>query len=328
MYELTSSFLSPDQKALLEGVKRELEEEFRKFGLILDEEEVILFFDEVFRRGGIITVVIGARRSGKTAWSIRAGEIAREYFGRTVQILQPYEYPGFETIAGLEHAKNGALVILDEAHIRYHARRAMRRENVFANELISISGHKDLSMIFITQLSSQLDRLIVANADYFILKDPPPVGIGSEREDLKTLVTKAHVLFRRLPKSQRRAVFLVHSREFYDFLWQKYGYLASYFPASFLIKYFYAGSIIKGRFRLPRYWGESLSKQYSDFGSGEWSGPLGMLDELPETFSTADVAQKFRVSERTARRYIRRWVDGGLVERVGRGTYRRTIGHG
>ncbi len=306
----------------VDDIRREIEEEIRKYGgFILDEDQAIFFFKELFEREGVLTAIFGARGSGKTALAIRLGEIAKEQFGRKVQVFHPYQYPEFETVRNIREVENSAFVILDETQLRFHARRSMRRENVEMSNWITILRHKGVNLVFTTQSTFLIDKVLISQANLMILKKPPLYSLPLEKSVFAEMIRWAYREFARLPEARQREMFIVHSERYYNWLWRKYGYYAPYIGPSVLDRMLFQAAFIRGRAKLPKYWSETLSHMFSEWEmEAEVSSDLG---RLPEEFTSKEVAEEFNISRRAAQYRIKKWRELGLVEEAGRGRYRK-----
>ena len=303
-------------------IEKDLEEQFGAYGLIFDEDEAILILSDLFERRGNITVVLGKRGSGKTAWAIRSAEIAQQYFHRKTALLY-LEYEGIRTIYDVSEAENGTYLVIDEAELFFHGRRSLSKRNVSLSQILAISRHKDLSLVFVTQASNLVDRSILQMADYIIVKEPSMFQIPMEREAFYRLMSFAKSYFASLPETARKQVYLTQSDEIYSWLWRKYSHYARYFPRYYVEAIIQQYSIIRAKNRLPSRWSEKISKSFSDFDVHQAKIQHDTLAKLPDIFTPKDLAELLDVSERTAQRRIKEWRQAGLVKKAGRGRYKK-----
>lgn len=189
-----------------------------------------------------VTVVIGGRGSGKTATAF--------------SILDTYHAKGIET-SMLGHPKLKALqaqgkipeyihlvgrqilagaLLIDDAQLTAHAREW--HQNVKLDKLITVSRHKNASIIYTTQQTIHLDRNIIAEVDAVIFKQPSLMAPHTERPFIKKMMQAVDGQYEDFAKK--------HPDE--DL--RAYSYVFSNKPR-------YEGFV--GPVGLPEYWTEDLS---------------------------------------------------------------------
>ena len=301
----------------------ESDEAYQKTGdlLLFNEDEAILLLSDLFERRGTVIAVLGKRGSGKTAWAIRAGEIAETYFYRKVGTLF-FEYPQLKCYYSLDEIENGSFVIVDEAELFLHSRRSLTRQNVALSQLLSISRHKDLTLVFVTQASNMIDRSVIQLADYLVFKEPSAFSLELERTSLFDLFTYAKTYFASLPEEMKRRVYLTYSDEVFNFLWKRFHHYTKYWGNYYVYSVLRRYSIIKALNNLPTGWSEQMSKSFANFDV-MMSRVDNKFSSLPDVFTPKDVAELFNVSITSARRYIKRWREAKMVKRIKRGTYKK-----
>ena len=75
-----------------------------------------------------------------------------------------------EVVENIEEINNDSIVLVDEGGVLFSSRRAMTNANKILGDLILISRHKNLSILFISQNSSNLEVNILRQADFIVLK--------------------------------------------------------------------------------------------------------------------------------------------------------------
>jgi len=134
----------------------------------------------------LMITVLGARGSGKTAASLWLAEhIAKK--GRPVAVYRPpldLPFEKIEKIKDLEN-KKGYFVVIDEGAISLNARESMSLRNRILGKLFAITRHKDLSILFITQVSALIDVNILRYADVLFVKRPSRFQAEFERQQLR-----------------------------------------------------------------------------------------------------------------------------------------------
>jgi len=146
-----------------------------------------------------LVLVLGKRGSGKSALSYYLVEINR--FGlkpyvvgvpESKQYLLP-EWIGM--VSTLEEVPLGAIVIVDEAYLLYHARGSTTQESKEMSKLINLSRQKEQTIIFVSQESRSIDKNIASSANVIIFKEPGILQSEFERPELNRLAKKASEAF-------------------------------------------------------------------------------------------------------------------------------------
>ncbi|MFA6048454.1 MAG: hypothetical protein WC792_00710 [Candidatus Micrarchaeia archaeon] len=165
----------------------------------------------------LIGIILGGRGSGKTALGLRMLENAKAR-GRSVQALGFSEEslpPWMQCVSTLEQVKNGAFLLVDEGGIVFSARSAFASPNKLLSDLLLISRHKDLSVLFISQNSANLDVNALRQADYLLLKRPSLLQKDFERKIIGKIYEENRRGFEGY--AQMPGLFLAYSDEFLGF---------------------------------------------------------------------------------------------------------------
>ena len=147
-----------------------------------------------------IGVILGARGSGKSAFGIKFLENMRAKSDKKIFAMgfNPNEMPSWiEVIEEVSHLGNNAFVLLDEGGILFNSRNSMSNINKFLSELMLIARHKNISIIFISQNSANLEINALRQADYLILKPSSLLQKDFERKKIKTIYEKTEAGFRK-----------------------------------------------------------------------------------------------------------------------------------
>ncbi len=309
-------------------VVAELREEEKKFeellrleGHILNEEQWPLAFIDIFEESGRSVVIIGRKGSGKTALGLRTGEIASERFDREVVVFDIEGTP-FKSIHKVREIPRGAFVIVDEAELYFHSRRAMATENVDMGNLLSIARHKGITLIFISQAAAFIDINLLQLADYIWIKEPTFLLAPFERSSLAPLVADAEIFFAQLPEHERPSYFVSASDLYYKHLIKKYSHYQGVFGLKKFREIVRRYAVLKCRFSLPSFWTWELSTRFA--GWGEELPPE--LDRLrivlqSQTFTAKDVMNVLNLPRSSAYYRIKQWEEAGFVKRKKRGLW-------
>jgi len=163
-----------------------------------------------------IYVIMGHRGSGKSCCAHSIAEFLHYYYNIKAYFLNVYNRPvpaekrsllpdWMEIIDELDDAKNDSVVLVDEAYIKFHARtsvmKALEREGM--DTIIELSRQKKISMVFVTQRSTKLDKNILEGTDTFIIRKVHQLQSDYERDFLRKVFHRAFEAFRKIPPSEQ-----------------------------------------------------------------------------------------------------------------------------
>jgi len=120
-----------------------------------------------------IGVILGARGSGKTAFGMKFLENVHAKYNKKCYAIgfKPEEMPSWiEVVEEINDLGNNSFVLIDEGGVLFNSRSSMSSANKLLSELILIARHKNLSILFISQNSSNLEVNILRQADFLVLK--------------------------------------------------------------------------------------------------------------------------------------------------------------
>lgn len=216
--------------------KRNVKAEHKTFEVLKDVKGSFEDFEnKLVGTESTIGIILGARGTGKSAIGLKLLENIHATTRRPVYTM------GFKTedlpnwilnIDSIDDVKNGGVVLLDESGIQFSSRESMSNINKLLSNLLLIARHKDLSLLFITQNSSNIDLNIIRQADYLILKPSSLLQKDFERKKINDIYKEAEK----------------HFKEFKDFQGLTYIYSESY-----------KGFVINP---LPSFWTSNVSKAY------------------------------------------------------------------
>lgn len=146
-----------------------------------------------------VILILGKRGSGKSATAYHLLELFR-YSSQPYVVGVPaskrHLLPEWIGIASsLEEVPSGAIAIIDEAYIRYHARNSSAQESLAMSKELNLSRQKEQTLIFVTQESRQIDKNIASSANVIIFKDMGMLQLEFERPELSKLAVKAKDAF-------------------------------------------------------------------------------------------------------------------------------------
>ena len=186
-----------------------------------------------------IGIILGARGSGKSALGMRLLENVHAKTGRKVAAMgfKPDSVPGWiHCINSPDEAPNGCMLLVDEGGITFGSRDAMSNANKLLSALLLVARHKDLSVLFISQNSSNIDVNALRQADFLLLKRSSLLQGDFERKKIKEIYDEHGSGFQEFAMP---GATLVYSDEFLGF----------------------------AESSLPSFWSEKASKAFKDFSS-------------------------------------------------------------
>lgn len=154
--------------------------------------------EQLLRKDSTIGIVLGARGSGKTAFSVKLLEniYAKKQQKMYAMGFAKKDMPSWvEVIEDISAIKNNATVLIDEGGVLFSSRKSMSKPNQVLSELILIARHKNLNILFISQNSSNLDVNILRQADFLVLKPTSLLQKDFERKKIRDIYKEASAHF-------------------------------------------------------------------------------------------------------------------------------------
>lgn len=183
-----------------------------------------------------IGIILGARGTGKSALGMR---LLENYAAKTTKNIyalgfQQESLPEWiHVVQTIDEIHNNAVILIDEGGIEFSSRKAMTSANQLLSQLLLIARHKDLSVMFITQNSANLEINAIRQADYLLLKPSSLLQKDFERKKIK---------------------------EIYEEVQQEFDILTKSPGLTYVYADNYRGFVANG---LPGFWSEKVSKGYA-----------------------------------------------------------------
>ena len=177
------------------------------------------WFDKVIGSDSQIGLIIGARGSGKTALGIKFIEniYAKNKEKCFAMGFKPEEFPSWiKVISDISGIENDSWVLIDEGGILFNSRSSMSSANKMLSQLILISRHKNLNILFISQNSSNLEVNILRQADFLILKNSSLLQKDFERKIIQRIYSETKDKFKKYEKDKGLAY--IYSEKFRGFV--------------------------------------------------------------------------------------------------------------
>jgi Cdc6-like AAA superfamily ATPase len=166
-----------------------------------------------------VGLILGARGSGKTAFGIKLLENIYSKTKKRCYALgfKKEEMPGWiNVVENVGEIENDSIVLVDEGGVLFSSRRAMSSANKLLSELILVARHKNVSIIFISQNSSNLEVNVIRQADYIVLKQSSLLQKDFERKKIKDIYNEIEDDFRKFIKEKGSTY--IYSDEFRGFV--------------------------------------------------------------------------------------------------------------
>ena len=198
--------------------------------------QISTFENKLFKNKSTIGLILGARGTGKSAIGMRLLENFKVKTNKNIYALgfKEESLPRWiKVISDIEEIQNDAVILIDEGGIEFSSRKAMTNANKLLSEILLIARHKDLSVIFITQNSANLEVNAIRQADYLILKPSSLLQKDFERKKIKNVYEGIDKEFKELKETV--GITYIFSDEFLGFITNS----------------------------LPSFWNEKVSKGYA-----------------------------------------------------------------
>jgi hypothetical protein len=193
-----------------EPIYRSLAVEKRLVGDIND-------FEDRLSSKSTIGLILGARGSGKSALGMRILENMAERnrkvcaMGFDESALPNWIVP----VDAVDEIPNGCFVLVDEGGILFSSRASQSSGNKLLSSLLLVARHKDVSVLFISQNSANLEINSIRQADYLLMRKPSLLQKEFERKKIGKIYDG--VDFRDLPDNGRYSTY-IYSDEFRGFV--------------------------------------------------------------------------------------------------------------
>jgi len=175
--------------------------------------------EKMMKSESIIGIVLGARGTGKSAIALKVFENLYKKMNMKLYAIgfNKSEMPSWvEVIDSIDKIKNNSHILIDEGGILFSSRSSMSKPNKLLSELMLIARHKNLSILFISQNSSNLEVNILRQADYLILKPSSLLQKSFERKIIKELYTETQKDFNEFKSD--KGITYIHSDLFTGFV--------------------------------------------------------------------------------------------------------------
>ena len=156
-------------------------------------------FENKLHNKSKIGIILGARGTGKSAVGMKLLENLASKTGKNAYAMgfKESELPSWiNSVSDIKEIKNNSVLLIDETGISFSSRNSMSAMNKFLSEILFIARHKDLSVILISQNSSNIEINAIRQADFFILKPSSLMQLDFERKKIKETYQEVEKYFK------------------------------------------------------------------------------------------------------------------------------------
>ena len=163
------------------------------------------WLEKAYESDSQIGIILGARGSGKTAFGMKFLENFHAKHKKKCFAIgfNENELPFWiKGVSDISELKNDSFVLIDEGGVLFNSRSFMSNANKMLSQLIMIARHKNLSILFISQNSSNLEVNVLRQADFLILKPSSLLQKEFERKIIQKIYSEAGESFKKFEKDE------------------------------------------------------------------------------------------------------------------------------
>lgn len=175
--------------------------------------------NSIAKSDSLIGVIIGARGTGKTAFGMKLLENLHSKTEKKCYSMgfKENELPSWiDNVSEVDEIGKDAFVLIDEGGILFSSRNSMSNPNKLLSKLILVSRHKNLSILFISQNSSNLDVNIIRQADFLVLKPSALLQKNFERKIIQKIYEDSSKGFEKFKNT--KGLTYIYSDKFLGFI--------------------------------------------------------------------------------------------------------------
>jgi len=176
------------------------------------------FWNKLSKSDSLIGIIIGARGSGKSAIAMSFAENLKNNKKKFFAMgFSSKELPRWiKSVDDISALDNDSYVIIDEGGILFSSRDSMSTGNKLLSELLFIARHKNLTIFFISQNSSNLEINTLRQADFLVFKRSSLLQRDFERKIISKIYEENEAGFEKYKDVKGLA--LVYSDSFLGFI--------------------------------------------------------------------------------------------------------------
>lgn len=177
------------------------------------------FEENLYKKDSSVGLILGARGSGKSALGMCIAENFASKTNKNICVIgfEKKDVPSWiSVIQQAEQIPNNSFVLIDEGGVFFSSRESMKEANKLVSKIILLARHKDLSILFITQNSANLEVNTIRQADYLMLKPSSLLQLDFERKKIKDIYVQVQNGFE--IHKQEKGLLYIYSDEFSGFV--------------------------------------------------------------------------------------------------------------
>ncbi|MCC7569775.1 hypothetical protein KO465_00330 [Candidatus Micrarchaeota archaeon] len=192
--------------------------EFNPLKAIESKEDIEKFEEVLYSNKSTIGLILGSRGAGKSALGMKILENV-VYKTKRKACCMGFDIgtlpKWIKSVKELDEVQNNSFLLVDEGGIEFSSRNSMSNSNKLLSSLLFISRHKDISVLFISQNSANIEINTIRQSDYLLLKKPSLLQLDFERKVIKQIYAKAKEGFEKY--SQDKGLVYLYSNQFQGF---------------------------------------------------------------------------------------------------------------
>ena len=171
-----------------------------------------------------VVLITGKRRSGKSCLAYYILEKINEEqkipcFVVSLPKEKHHLLPSFITpVDTVDALPENCIALIDESSLSYHAYKWGAKETVVMDRMISVSGQKKQTFIFISHTMRKFAVTLLLETDLLLCKEPSLFHSKLERSEVRKLTEEASKEFKKLPKDDVKKNVYVISEDFVGFI--------------------------------------------------------------------------------------------------------------
>ena len=169
-------------------------------------------------------LITGKRRSGKSCLAYHILEkFSIEWKIPCFVVSLPKEkhqlLPSFiKPVDTVEELPESCIALVDEGSLKYHAHLWQQKETVVMDRMLSVSGQKKQTFIFISHTMRKFAVTLLLEIDLLLCKEPSLLHSKLERSEVRKITEEVTREFKKLPKDDVKKSVYVISEEFVGFI--------------------------------------------------------------------------------------------------------------
>lgn len=200
--------------------RQSMSSKYEEFKILkVDSGEYKTWEEKVYQSDSQIGIVLGARGSGKTAFGVKFLENYHAKNNKKCFTMgfNENDLPSWvESVSDVSKIENNSFLLIDEGGILFSSRSSMSSANKLLSQLMLIARHKNISILFISQNSSNLEINILRQADFLCLRTSSLLQRDFERKIVQKIYDETKDSFKKF--SSDKGLTYIYSEIFRGFV--------------------------------------------------------------------------------------------------------------